>query len=236
MTEAREQTSGQGTRNEIASTIPRNVKGERIVPGAILEQRGRPFSGENVGSAIMNALTRATRPLEASRGSISVAEHAEKRTGLSFATAQEKQAAAVRIQERQAADREQTQQKLNTARSELQRVTAAQAEHAKPQQRQSRTNEASQPAERKAKEQEPEMETITIRSVKDGHVIGSYTAPKNATQAELNRAAEAAGLDYRISPLRTALNKFSIGISAKDLWKAWEKAWQASEPPEATQN
>src|SRR5712692_5450733 len=107
-------------------SAPRNEKGERIGTGAIIE-RGRPgASSERVGSALLKAIIRATRPMEAPRG---IAEQAANRTGYSFVTEQERAMAAARQQEAQApapaqsqpaaettqrlqADRQQTEQKL----------------------------------------------------------------------------------------------------------------------------
>jgi hypothetical protein len=53
--------------------------------------------------------------------------------------------------------------------------------------------------ERIAQQKDPEMETIVLRSEKDGRVLVSFEAPKNATRTQLNQAAQAAGLDYKIS-------------------------------------
>jgi hypothetical protein len=65
-----------------------------------------------------------------------------------------------------------------------------------------------------AKSKEPETEMIVLRD-DDGRVVGSFPVRKNATIAELNQAAKASGIDFRVSLVGTALN--SPGQAIKDL-------------------
>ncbi len=231
--------------NQFELSAPRNAQGERIGTGAMVEPLRPGLSGETVRAAILKTLFHAGRTMQAPRG---VAEQAENRTGQSFVTEQERAQFAARGQETETpvptqrqpdaetsqllqVDNQQTERALAAARSALNSEAAAQRGTARPQP-QDKNEGAAQAAKSKV-QKEPETETITIRSVKDGHVIGSFVAPKNATSAELNRAAQAAGLDYEIRPSWTTLH--GLGIHARDIGAALKKAWQAATPPEATQ-
>src|SRR2546428_4536333 len=78
--------------NQFELAAPRNEQGERIGTGAILEHgRLGGAATETVGGTLMKAFTRTTRPMQTPRG---VAEQAEKRTGHSFVTEQERAMAA----------------------------------------------------------------------------------------------------------------------------------------------
>ncbi len=230
--------------NQFEIQVPRNDKGERIGTGAIIEHR-RPMSAETVGGALLKALSRATRRMEEPRGSVSVAEHAKKHTGLSFVTEQERTQFAARTQqERQTpavaqvqpdaetthlvqADRQQTEQKLDATRSAIKNMAA------KPQP-QDKNERAAQPAERKA-QKEPETTEVYLRD-KKGNTVETLTLPKNYTRADLTRAIQSLGgkfADYEaVYDWKTPQGLRTL---FKDMWKATKKAWQASAPPEAQQ-
>jgi hypothetical protein len=196
--------------NQFEISVPRNLKGERIGTGAILEYRQPGRSSGRLSNELVRALFHAVSPTQSLDR---LAEQAERRTGKGYITDQERvQFTSQANQEALVqADREQTQMKLDVTRSALQHEVA----------------------EQKVKEQEQETETIVIRSLDGSQVIGSFTAPKNATRAELNRAARAAGLDYRISPFMSSMN--AVGTRGKGMWLVLKHAFQSITPPEAHQ-
>src|SRR5437868_589798 len=71
--------------------VPRNAQGERIGTGAIAEPLRPGLPGEAARGAILKALFRVSRNMQAPRG---VAEHTAHRTGHSFVTEKERAMAA----------------------------------------------------------------------------------------------------------------------------------------------
>lgn len=220
------QTPIQGRRYELTSSIPRNERGERTGTGAIFEQTGRGLFRERVSGAVINALLRTGKIIEVPP------EGGEQAINLSGASNDTEQSSNTEINQLLRADEQQTTSSLKATRSALEREVAAQEEAAKLQP-QDRNEGVKKPAGQKTVEPVHETETIIIRSLDGKHVIGSFTAPKNATRAELNRAAKATGLDYRVSPLLSTMHGF--GTQGKGMWLVLKSAFQAISPPEVQQ-
>lgn len=225
-------------------SVPRNDKGERIGTGAIVEPLRPGLPGEKVRGTILKAIFRAGSSMQASRGIL--AEQAEKRTGISYVTEQERALPAARKQETQAlapaqsqpdiettqllqADKQQTERALAATRSALNSEAAAQAEPVKPQP-QERNEEAKQPAGAKAKE--TETEPVKFYHAKDGHLLFTLQLPKGGkyTTADVNRAARAAGINYTYSP---AWTPGGWRMRGRDIWQAIKKAVLTEAPPSA---
>lgn len=230
--------------NQFELSVPRNSQGERIGTGAIVEPLRPGLPGETVRGAILKAIFRADRSMQALHG---VAEQTVNRTGLSYVTGEEQaQIEARKLQRTQVstaeqgsdaqhtqlveADKQQTERALDATRSALQSLAAqTESERAQPQ---DRNEEAKQPAESKAQVSEPETEQLFVGG-KKGEGGVPITVPKNYTSEDITRAMQAAGFEgYRFSPSWTL---HGLGIHGRDIWRAVKKARQASASHAPTQ-
>src|SRR3989442_10565968 len=119
--------------NQFELSAPRNEKGERIGTGAIVEPLRPGLPGETVRGAILKAILRAGRTMQAPRG---VEEQVVNRTGLGYVTEQERRQFEARKQlgtqkpaaeqgsgaqspQLMEADKQQTERALDATRSAL---------------------------------------------------------------------------------------------------------------------
>ena len=202
---------------------PRNERGERIGIGAILETRRPGANMENVGSAVMKALSRATRSMQAPRG---VAEREREafaprtqEVQTPIAAHRQPDAETTRLAQ---VDKQQTERALDATRSALKSEVKAQAKAARPHS-QDRDEGTTRPAEGKAQEPEPGTTQLILVSRSNGSRT-EITVPENYTTEDINRAMQAAGFKgHEFSPSWTPQG---LGIRGRDIWQAVKKAWQ----------